>query len=274
MIRSAGHELADHSADDRGAPEARHRPATRSRFAGGGVRYMRADVVDPWHARSLSAPLTAILNLRGRKANSGWMVDHWRMISHHGGRDLDLGRDAGEWSVVVLRMQLPLVWMACICTVPVGQDVGHAQASGQLYWMFGGGEVGISAVMRSAMREHAQMARKQQAVHGMATRSIGACFLGTGRSLAGADGTPRRRVRRINSARSGRGTAQRAGQRSSGRNGKLIHASIVGQAAAYRYKENKQTPCLGYFDVLTVVLVAACTTLAVAGARGWPRTIA
>jgi hypothetical protein len=28
-----------------------------------------------------SAPLTAILNLRGRKANSGWKVDHWRISS-------------------------------------------------------------------------------------------------------------------------------------------------------------------------------------------------
>src|SRR5207249_1194447 len=28
------------------------------------------------------APFSAILNLRGRNENSGWKVDHWRMISH------------------------------------------------------------------------------------------------------------------------------------------------------------------------------------------------
>ena len=32
-------------------------------------------------ARSSSVPLTAILNLRGRKANSGCSVLHWRRIS-------------------------------------------------------------------------------------------------------------------------------------------------------------------------------------------------
>jgi hypothetical protein len=48
-------------------------------------------------ARSAVAPLTAILNLRGRKANSGCSVDHWRMSSHHGrGVDDLVGRDAGE----------------------------------------------------------------------------------------------------------------------------------------------------------------------------------
>src|SRR5215211_3977626 len=35
-------------------------------------------------ARSSTAPLTAILNLRGRKANSGCSVLHWRMISQYG----------------------------------------------------------------------------------------------------------------------------------------------------------------------------------------------
>src|SRR5712691_7879453 len=34
-------------------------------------------------ARSDFAPFTANLNLRGRYENSGWNVDHWRMISHH-----------------------------------------------------------------------------------------------------------------------------------------------------------------------------------------------
>ncbi|EVT88793.1 hypothetical protein Z046_23570 [Pseudomonas aeruginosa VRFPA09] len=69
-------------------------------------------------ARSLTAPFTAILNLRGRWANSGWKVDHWRMISHQGRGSTSSSRATpANWSVVVLRMQLPLVWIACICTV-------------------------------------------------------------------------------------------------------------------------------------------------------------
>ena len=34
--------------------------------------------------RSVAAAFTAILNLRGRKANSGLKVDHWRISSHQG----------------------------------------------------------------------------------------------------------------------------------------------------------------------------------------------
>jgi hypothetical protein len=41
--------------------------------------------------------LTAILNLRGRKANSGWKVDHCRSSSQYGrGSSQFVGRDAGE----------------------------------------------------------------------------------------------------------------------------------------------------------------------------------
>ncbi len=41
-------------------------------------------------ARSLGEPVMAILNLRGRKVNSGCSVDHWRTISHQMARILDL----------------------------------------------------------------------------------------------------------------------------------------------------------------------------------------
>jgi len=41
--------------------------------------------------------VTAILNLRGRKENVGFKVDHWRTISHQMRRILDLvGRGAGR----------------------------------------------------------------------------------------------------------------------------------------------------------------------------------
>ena len=43
---------------------------------------LQADVVDcaPPRGRA-GAPVTAILNLRGRNENSGCSVDHWRIIS-------------------------------------------------------------------------------------------------------------------------------------------------------------------------------------------------
>ena len=41
----------------------------------------QADVVERVAARSLAEAETAILNLRGRKMNSGWKVDHWRITS-------------------------------------------------------------------------------------------------------------------------------------------------------------------------------------------------
>ncbi|MCY1453333.1 hypothetical protein D9M71_703160 [compost metagenome] len=89
-------------------------------------------------ARSLAAPLTAILNLRGRWANSGWKVDHWRMISHHGRGSTTSSRAMpANWSVVVLRMQLPLVWIACICTVASSARIsGTSSNSGQLNCTF------------------------------------------------------------------------------------------------------------------------------------------
>ena len=92
----------------------------------------------PTAARSCTAPLTAILNLRGRKANSGCSVDHWRMISHHtSGSTSSSGATPAKWSVVVLRMQLPLVWMACICTVASSARMaGTSSSLGQLNWMF------------------------------------------------------------------------------------------------------------------------------------------
>jgi hypothetical protein len=54
-------------------------------------------------------------------------VDHWRMISHQTrGSTISSAATPAKWSAVTLRMQLPLVWMACISTLgQVGEDVRH-----------------------------------------------------------------------------------------------------------------------------------------------------
>ena len=71
----------------------------------------------PMAARSSSAPVTAILNLRGRKANSGWSVLHCRRISQYGrGSTVSSGAMPASASLVMFRMQLPLVWMPCMST--------------------------------------------------------------------------------------------------------------------------------------------------------------
>src|SRR5471032_1425123 len=62
-------------------------------------------------------PLTAILNLRGRKANSGCSVLHWRSSSQYGrGSTISSGAMPASTSEVMLRMQLPEVWMPCMST--------------------------------------------------------------------------------------------------------------------------------------------------------------
>jgi hypothetical protein len=69
-------------------------------------------------ARSSRAPLMAILNLRGRKANSGCSVLHWRRISANGrGSAISSTATPARSSLVMLRMQLPLVWMPCRFTL-------------------------------------------------------------------------------------------------------------------------------------------------------------
>ena len=88
-------------------------------------------------ARSLAAPLTAILNLRGRKENSGWKLDHWRISSHQGrGSSISSAAAPANTSVVTLRMQLPEVWMACISTsASACRMAGMSTSRGQLNWM-------------------------------------------------------------------------------------------------------------------------------------------
>ncbi len=56
----------------------------------------QADVVDTHGGAIARAPVTAILNLRGRNENSGCRVDHWRMISQQTrGSSISSGGGAG-----------------------------------------------------------------------------------------------------------------------------------------------------------------------------------
>ena len=89
-------------------------------------------------ARSAAAPLKAILNLRGNQSNSGCCVDHCRVNSQYGrGSTASSAATPANWSVVMLRMQLPLVWMACISTLARSARMsGTASKAGQLNWMF------------------------------------------------------------------------------------------------------------------------------------------
>ncbi|MNT06063.1 hypothetical protein D3C72_1407150 [compost metagenome] len=89
-------------------------------------------------ARSLAEAEIAILNLRGRKANSGWKVLHWRSSSASTrGSTVSSGVTPAKWSVVMLRTQLPEVWMPCISTLARSASTsGTRSRSIQLYWMF------------------------------------------------------------------------------------------------------------------------------------------
>ncbi|MNH16190.1 hypothetical protein D3C79_758210 [compost metagenome] len=63
---------------------------------------------------------------------------HWRTISHHGrGSITSSAATPANWSVVTLRRQLPLVWIACICTVASSARMsGMSSRAGQLYCTF------------------------------------------------------------------------------------------------------------------------------------------
>ena len=88
--------------------------------------------------RSWTVAVTAILNLRGRNENSGWKVDHWRIASHQMRGSSTSSAVAPAWgSEVVLRMQLPEVWMACSSTLARSCRMSGASRSLiQWNWMF------------------------------------------------------------------------------------------------------------------------------------------
>jgi hypothetical protein len=125
-------------ADDRRAAHAAPDHDAKAGLARVVPHRLQADVVQQQGDRSPAAPLIAILNLRGSQLNSGWNVDHWRRISASGPRVQDLvGRDAGEVVVVMLRTQLPLVWIACISTSASSARMsGTSSRRGQLSWRF------------------------------------------------------------------------------------------------------------------------------------------
>ena len=93
-------------------------------------------------ARSVVAARSrAILNLRGRYANSGWNVDHCRSSSAVRAGDRPISRRPTmprKWSLVMLRMQLPRGLDRVHLhrsRAPRGCR-GRASSCGQLNWMF------------------------------------------------------------------------------------------------------------------------------------------
>ncbi len=89
-------------------------------------------------ARSWAAAVTAILNLRGRKENSGCSVECWRSISAQTrGSSISSGATPAHWSVVMLRTQLPLVCMPCRpARARSAMASGRSSSLIQLSWMF------------------------------------------------------------------------------------------------------------------------------------------
>ena len=80
-------------------------------------------------ARSFTGRM-AILNLRGRNENSGCRLDHWRIASDQTrGSSSSSGVAPAKGSAVVLRMQFPLVWMACMSTLARWSRMSGASAS-------------------------------------------------------------------------------------------------------------------------------------------------
>ncbi|MCY1423760.1 hypothetical protein D9M71_394830 [compost metagenome] len=66
------------------------------------------------------------------------MVDHWRRISASGrGSSSSSAATPAKASVVMLRTQLPEVWMACMSTSASSWRMSGTSASSiQLNWMF------------------------------------------------------------------------------------------------------------------------------------------
>ena len=89
-------------------------------------------------ARSFGAAVTAILNLRGRYENSGWNVDHWRMISdQRRGSSTSSAGGAGEVIGGDVADAIAAGLDACISTSARSARMSGTSASfGQLYWMF------------------------------------------------------------------------------------------------------------------------------------------
>src|SRR5476651_1036305 len=143
-------EVADHAAEDGRAAHAAAGHEFEADFASLVAHHGQADVVHgdggavrpmsctAMAARSSTAPLMATLNLRGNAMNSGWKVLHWRSSSAYGrGSMISSAATPAYGSEVVLLMQLPDVWMACISTEASSLSMsGVCSSSTQLNWMF------------------------------------------------------------------------------------------------------------------------------------------
>ena len=175
----------------------------------------------PMAARSSRAPVTAILNLRGRKANSGCSVLHWRRISQYGrGSTTSSGAMPASASLVMLRMQLPLVWMPCMST-SASRSITSAAARQRdpvELQVLARGEVAVAAVeLARDARQLAQLAAAQLAVgHGDAQHRRVALHVPAVLQAQRAELVVAA-ARRPGGAAAGRGTAPRGRARTGGR---------------------------------------------------------
>jgi hypothetical protein len=107
-------------------------------FAGGIAHEVQADVVQQQRRAVAFGAVDRDLELARQPVEFGVERRPLAQDLGEGARIDDLvGRHAGEMVVVMLRTQLPEVWMACISTVgQEPEDVGHVSSFGQLYWRF------------------------------------------------------------------------------------------------------------------------------------------
>ena len=128
-----------------------------------------------------------------------------------------------KWSVVMLRMQLPEVWMACISTVASSARISGTSSSLRPVELqvLARREVAVAAVVLARdLGELAQLARRRAARRGWRCAASAHSAGCRGRSSAAARGTRPRRACPRGSAASGRGTARPARQPAAGRFGR------------------------------------------------------
>ena len=87
---------------------------------------------------------------------------HWRRISQYGrGSTISSGATPAKWSVVMLRMQLPLVWMPCMSTLGEQSAIMSGTSSSAdpvELEVLARGEVAVAAVVGARdVRELAQL---------------------------------------------------------------------------------------------------------------------
>jgi hypothetical protein len=106
-----------------------------------------------------------------------------------------VGATPAKWSVVMLRTQLPLVWIACISTFARSARMSGTRASsGQLYWMFWRVlKWPVAAVVLARdVGERAQLRGGEQAVRDRDAKHRARGAGRRGRSAVAAAGTRRR----------------------------------------------------------------------------------